>query len=57
MFPEIPVEFLQEKEVFREFIYRINTLGRPGPCGRVALTRLLGAGAAVGSAFFYPGRR
>ncbi|XP_041443627.1 huntingtin isoform X5 [Xenopus laevis] len=25
--PEIPVEFLQEKEVFREFIYRINTLG------------------------------
>lgn len=29
MFPEIPVEFLQEKEVFKEFIYRINTLGRP----------------------------
>lgn len=28
MFPEIPVEFLQEKEVFKEFIYRINTLGR-----------------------------
>ncbi|XP_070228886.1 huntingtin isoform X1 [Bos mutus] len=27
VFPEIPVEFLQEKEVFREFIYRINTLG------------------------------
>ncbi|XP_016051293.1 PREDICTED: huntingtin isoform X2 [Miniopterus natalensis] len=26
-FPEIPVEFLQEKEVFKEFIYRINTLG------------------------------
>uniref|UniRef100_A0A8D0TIT0 Huntingtin n=1 Tax=Sus scrofa TaxID=9823 RepID=A0A8D0TIT0_PIG len=26
-FPEIPVEFLQEKEVFREFIFRINTLG------------------------------
>ncbi|KAK2115305.1 hypothetical protein P7K49_005931 [Saguinus oedipus] len=25
-FPEIPVEFLQEKEVFKEFIYRINTL-------------------------------
>ncbi|KAM4708326.1 huntingtin [Discoglossus pictus] len=25
--PEIPVEFLQEKEVFREFIYRLNTLG------------------------------
>uniref|UniRef100_A0A8C9WQY0 Huntingtin n=1 Tax=Scleropages formosus TaxID=113540 RepID=A0A8C9WQY0_SCLFO len=25
--PEIPVEFLQEKEVFREFLYRINTLG------------------------------
>ncbi|XP_053560168.1 huntingtin [Bombina bombina] len=25
--PEIPVEFLQEKEVLREFIYRINTLG------------------------------
>ncbi|XP_068132416.1 huntingtin isoform X2 [Hyperolius riggenbachi] len=25
--PEIPVEFLQEKEVFKEFIYRINTLG------------------------------
>lgn len=41
VFPEIPVEFLQEKEVFKEFIYRINTLGRPG------------AGAAVGSAFFY----
>lgn len=29
-FPEIPVEFLQEKEVFKEFIYRINTLGRRG---------------------------
>uniref|UniRef100_A0A8C3YS16 Huntingtin n=1 Tax=Catagonus wagneri TaxID=51154 RepID=A0A8C3YS16_9CETA len=27
VFPEIPVEFLQEKEVFREFVYRINTLG------------------------------
>ncbi|EFB15589.1 hypothetical protein PANDA_004691, partial [Ailuropoda melanoleuca] len=26
-FPEIPVEFLQEKEVFKEFIYRINVLG------------------------------
>uniref|UniRef100_A0A8C7ACU7 Huntingtin n=1 Tax=Neovison vison TaxID=452646 RepID=A0A8C7ACU7_NEOVI len=26
-FPEIPVEFLQEKEVFKEFIYRINALG------------------------------
>ncbi|KAM6440076.1 huntingtin isoform 3-T3 [Liasis olivaceus] len=26
-FPEIPVEFLQEREVFKEFIYRINTLG------------------------------
>ncbi|KAL1023919.1 hypothetical protein UPYG_G00048960 [Umbra pygmaea] len=25
--PEIPLEFLQEKEVFREFLYRINTLG------------------------------
>ncbi|XP_075400754.1 huntingtin isoform X2 [Tenrec ecaudatus] len=25
--PEIPVEFLQEKEVLKEFIYRINTLG------------------------------
>uniref|UniRef100_A0A8C2AEY1 Huntingtin n=1 Tax=Cyprinus carpio TaxID=7962 RepID=A0A8C2AEY1_CYPCA len=25
--PEIPVEFLQEKDVFREFLYRINTLG------------------------------
>ncbi|TRY87598.1 hypothetical protein DNTS_005987 [Danionella cerebrum] len=25
-FPEIPVEFLQEKDVFREFLYRINTL-------------------------------
>ncbi|XP_006875391.1 PREDICTED: huntingtin [Chrysochloris asiatica] len=25
--PEIPVEFLQEKEVFKEFICRINTLG------------------------------
>ncbi|XP_075713523.1 huntingtin isoform X2 [Rhinoderma darwinii] len=25
--PEIPVEFLQEKEVFKEFLYRINTLG------------------------------
>ena len=54
MFPEIPVEFLQEKEVFKEFIYRINTLGRPGPCGCVTLTCLLGAGAVVGSAFFYP---
>lgn len=30
VFPEIPVEFLQEKEVFKEFIYRINTLGSPG---------------------------
>ncbi|KAF7469065.1 hypothetical protein GHT09_019711 [Marmota monax] len=29
VFPEIPVEFLQEKEVFKEFIYRINTLGTP----------------------------
>lgn len=29
VFPEIPVEFLQEKEVFKEFIYRINTLGSP----------------------------
>ncbi|XP_054544203.1 huntingtin isoform X3 [Talpa occidentalis] len=27
VFPEIPVEFLQEKEVFKEFICRINTLG------------------------------
>uniref|UniRef100_A0A8C6R2D9 Huntingtin n=1 Tax=Nannospalax galili TaxID=1026970 RepID=A0A8C6R2D9_NANGA len=27
VFPEIPVEFLQEKEIFKEFIYRINTLG------------------------------
>ncbi|XP_058860961.1 huntingtin-like isoform X1 [Acipenser ruthenus] len=26
-FPEIPVEFLQEKDVFREFLYRVNTLG------------------------------
>ncbi|XP_067414992.1 huntingtin isoform X3 [Emydura macquarii macquarii] len=26
-FPEIPVEFLQEKEIFKEFIYRINILG------------------------------
>ncbi|XP_044273862.1 huntingtin isoform X3 [Varanus komodoensis] len=26
-FPEIPVDFLQEREVFKEFIYRINTLG------------------------------
>lgn len=26
--PEIPVEFLQEKEVFKEFIYRINVLGK-----------------------------
>nr|XP_033806283.1 huntingtin isoform X5 [Geotrypetes seraphini] len=25
--PEIPVEFLQEKEIFKEFIYRINTMG------------------------------
>ncbi|XP_057187145.1 huntingtin isoform X2 [Triplophysa rosa] len=25
--PEIPVEFFQEKDVFREFLYRINTLG------------------------------
>ncbi|KAG8508650.1 LOW QUALITY PROTEIN: Huntingtin [Galemys pyrenaicus] len=27
VFPEIPVEFLQEKEVLREFICRVNTLG------------------------------
>ncbi|KAM5271600.1 huntingtin [Ctenodactylus gundi] len=27
VFPEIPVELLQEKEVFKEFIYRINALG------------------------------
>ncbi|XP_077157717.1 huntingtin isoform X3 [Paroedura picta] len=26
-FPEIPVEFLQEREIFKEFIYRVNTLG------------------------------
>ncbi|XP_075946777.1 huntingtin isoform X3 [Anarhichas minor] len=25
--PEIPVDFLQERDVFREFLYRINTLG------------------------------
>ncbi|XP_031415878.1 huntingtin isoform X2 [Clupea harengus] len=25
--PEIPVEFLQEKDIFREFLYLINTLG------------------------------
>lgn len=25
--PEIPMDFLQEKDVFREFLYRINTLG------------------------------
>ncbi|XP_037104805.1 huntingtin isoform X1 [Syngnathus acus] len=25
--PEIPVDFLQEKDVFREFLYRINILG------------------------------
>ncbi|XP_068606729.1 huntingtin [Brachionichthys hirsutus] len=25
--PEIPVDFLQEKDVFRDFLYRINTLG------------------------------
>ncbi|XP_043918860.1 huntingtin isoform X2 [Protopterus annectens] len=25
--PEIPVEFLQEKDIFKEFIYRINVLG------------------------------
>ncbi|TSK22541.1 Huntingtin [Bagarius yarrelli] len=25
--PEIPVEFLQEKDIFREFLYRINVLG------------------------------
>lgn len=31
VFPEIPVEFLQEKEVFKEFIYRINTLGTRAP--------------------------
>ncbi|EPY80840.1 hypothetical protein CB1_000531009 [Camelus ferus] len=29
VFPEIPVEFLQEKEVFKEFIFRVNTLGSP----------------------------
>lgn len=28
--PEIPVEFLQEKDVFREFLYRINVLGKRG---------------------------
>uniref|UniRef100_A0A8C0WEB4 Huntingtin n=1 Tax=Castor canadensis TaxID=51338 RepID=A0A8C0WEB4_CASCN len=27
VFPEIPVEFLQEKEILKAFIYRINTLG------------------------------
>ncbi|XP_055988635.1 huntingtin isoform X2 [Sorex fumeus] len=27
VYPEIPVEFLQEKEVLKGFIYRINTLG------------------------------
>ncbi|XP_019381604.1 PREDICTED: huntingtin isoform X1 [Gavialis gangeticus] len=27
VFPEMPVEFLQEKEIFKEFIYRINILG------------------------------
>lgn len=26
------MEFLQEKEVFREFIFRINTLGSAGSC-------------------------
>ena len=26
--PEIPLDFLQEKDVFREFLYRINTLGK-----------------------------
>ncbi|XP_051784194.1 huntingtin isoform X2 [Erpetoichthys calabaricus] len=25
--PEIPVEFLQEKDVFKEFLYRVNVLG------------------------------
>lgn len=28
------MEFLQEKEVFKEFIYRINTLGRRAPRDR-----------------------
>lgn len=31
VYPEIPVEFLQEKEVLKGFIYRINTLGSPPP--------------------------
>lgn len=34
-FPEIPVEFLQEKEVFKEFIYRINALGSLGFSSRI----------------------
>lgn len=29
--PEIPVDFLHEKDVFREFLYRINTLGTERP--------------------------
>lgn len=34
--PEIPVDFLQEKDVFREFLYRINTLGvQTHMCGKV----------------------
>lgn len=41
MFPEIPVEFLQEKEVFKEFIYRINTLGSCHfPCKSGAVTHV-----------------
>lgn len=40
MFPEIPVEFLQEKEVFKEFIYRINTLGRCHFCKSGTVTHV-----------------
>ena len=35
--PEIPLDFLQEKDVFREFLYRINTLGKH----RVALRNVV----------------
>ena len=57
VFPEIPVEFLQEKEVFKEFIYRINTLGSPGlPSGVVTRHHACPGGAraaVVGPVFSF----
>lgn len=40
VFPEIPVEFLQEKEILKEFIYRINTLGIPPQSSSVPMCHL-----------------